>query len=134
MTMRNGRADVALAWQLAGSDAVRDDPSTGAPELAVRQARMIVAMVLARAGLAESARAVIRGARAGSDIDPTKDLYHDEAYAQLLAGDHNAALAALKTFLAANPEWREGLARDPGWWFRELALDPEFRRVVGGEP
>jgi serine/threonine-protein kinase len=134
MTMRGRTPDVARAWRLATSDVVRDDPSTGAPEYHVRQARMIVAMVLARAGLADSARAVIRSARAGSDVDPTKDLYHDEAYAQLLAGDHKAALTALKTFLAANPEWREGLAEDPGWWFRDLALDPEFRRVVGSAP
>jgi hypothetical protein len=134
MTMRNREPDVRLAWQLATSDVVRDDPSTGAPEFHVRQARMILAMVLARAGLADSARAVISSARAGSAIDPSKDLYHDEAFAQLLAGDRVASLAALKTFLTANPDWREGLAEDPGWWFRERSLDPEFQRVVGDAP
>jgi serine/threonine-protein kinase len=134
MTMRGRTPDPARAWRIATSDVVRDDPSTGSPEFTVRQARMIVAMVLARAGLPDSAKAVIRTARAGSDVDPTKDLAHDEAFAQLLAGDRAASLAALKSFLAANPDVREGLAEDPGWWFRDLADDPEFRRVVGSAP
>jgi hypothetical protein len=90
-----------------------------------------VAAVLARAGLADSARSVIATARAGADIDPSRDLYQTEAFVQLQLGDRAAALAALKQFLVANPEYRDGLAEDPGWWFRDLAQDPGFKAATG---
>jgi serine/threonine-protein kinase len=131
MTMKGQPPDVAKAWALASSPTLRRDQATGSPEFAVRHARMVVAVILARAGLRDSARAVIASARAGADIDPSKDLYHDEAFAHLQAGDHVAALAALKTYLAANPDAREGFAEEPGWWFRELATEPGFKAAVG---
>jgi eukaryotic-like serine/threonine-protein kinase len=133
MTMPGQKPDVAKAWRIAGSDALRSDPSTGSPEFQVREARMVVAAILGRAGLGDSARTVIIGSRAGADIDPTKDLYHDEAFAQLQRGDKPAALAALKTYMAANPDAREGLAQDPGWWFRDLAGDAAFKAAVGAQ-
>jgi len=131
MTMKGQPPDVAKAWALASSPTLRRDQATGSPEFAVRHARMVVAVILARAGLRDSARAVIASARAGADIDPSKDLYHDEAFAHLQAGDHVAALAALKTYLAANPDARQGFAEEPGWWFRELATEPGFKAAVG---
>ena len=134
MTMKGQTPDVAKAWVLASSPVLRNDQATGSPEFEVRHARMVIAAILARAGLRDSASAVIASARAGADIDPTKDLYHDEAFAHLQAGDHVAALAALKVYLSANPDVRDGLAEDPGWWFRELATEPGFKAAVGTRP
>ncbi len=134
MTMKGQVPDVAKAWTLASSPTLRSDQATGSPEFETRHARMVVAAVLARAGLRDSANAVIASARAGADIDPTKDLYHDEAFAHLQAGDHVAALAALKVYLSANPDVRDGLAEDPGWWFRDLATEPGFKAAVGTRP
>jgi serine/threonine-protein kinase len=134
MTMRGRAPDPAEAWRLAGSAVLRNDPQTGSPEYLERQARMITAAVLGRAGLRDSARRVIAGARGTPAIDPSRDLDHDEAFAQLQAGDTAAAMAALKRFLTANPEWREGLAEEPGWWFRALAETAEWKRVVGEAP
>jgi serine/threonine-protein kinase len=131
MTMRGQPADVDRAWALAGSDAVRHDAASGAGDYRRREARMVTAAILARAGLRDSARAVVATARAGTDLDPSRDLQHLEAFVQMQLADRNAALRALKVFLAANPEVREDLAADPGWWFRDLADDPGFRLLVG---
>lgn len=131
MTMRGQNADPDSAWRLARSDAIMTDVATGSPEFREHEARMLVAAVLARAGLQDSAKAVARAARAGSDIDPTKSLYDLDAFAHLLAGDRSEALASLKQYLAANPSQMKALAADPGWRFRDLAADPGFLKAVG---
>jgi len=131
MTMRGQEPDVAKAWSLATSEAVKNDPSTGSPEFNERQAQIFLAAVLAKAGLKDSARAVVQRARPSIDVDPTRDLAYPEAFVLSLAGDKAGAIAALKTYLAANPDKAAGLATDPGWWLRDLAGDPDFKSVVG---
>jgi hypothetical protein len=74
---------------------------------------------------------VAQRARPSIDVDPTRDLAYPEAFVLALAGDKAGAIAALKTYLAANPDKAEGLANDPGWWFRDLANDPDFKTAVG---
>jgi hypothetical protein len=96
---------------------------------------MMLAMVLARAGLGDSAKNVARRARGGADIDPTQDLAWDEIYVHILRGDKVEALASLKSYLAANPERRatlydESAATATNWWFRSLENDPQFRALV----
>jgi len=119
---------VALAWQLA--DSVPKLTPLGRREFERLDARMLVAMVLARAGLADSARQVSKRTRAGVDVDPTQELAWDAIYVSLLLGDKDEALKALKTYLTANPQRREGLAEDPGWWFRGIQDDPRFQELV----
>jgi serine/threonine-protein kinase len=131
MTMRGQTPDPTKAWRLANSDAIAKDPSAGSPELIKRDALLMVAAVLARAGLTDSARAVARGGPAGTDVDPSRFLYLQQAFALLLAGDKPGAVGALKVYLAANPGRRELFALDPGWRFRELTGDPAFRSLVG---
>jgi hypothetical protein len=92
---------------------------------------MILAMVLARAGLTDSARQVAKRARAGPDIDPTLDLAWDEAYVHVLLGDKDEALRALTSFLAANPERRAALAKESSWWLRDLEDDVRYKALVG---
>jgi serine/threonine-protein kinase len=131
MTMRGQNPDPAKAWQLAGSDALTKDPTAGMPEFRRLYARQVVAAVLARAGLKDSARTVAKSAVAGSDVDPQKELHLEQAFALLLADDKPGAVAALKSFLAANPEYIGGFAADPTWRFRDLEADPDFRKLVG---
>jgi eukaryotic-like serine/threonine-protein kinase len=133
MTMRGQTPDPAKAWRLANSQALATDPSGGSPELEKRDARLMVAAVLARAGLKDSAKAVARDGTAGTDVDPTRFLYMQQSFALLLAGDKPGAIAALKVFLAANPDRRRAFAEDPGWRFRELASDPAFKDLVGAQ-
>jgi hypothetical protein len=92
---------------------------------------MLVAGALARAGLKDSARAVAQGAIANTEVDPTRDLYLEQAFVFTLLDDKAAAVQALKTFFAANPERRADFVPDPGWRFRSLVADSAFMRLVG---
>ena len=128
--------DVARAWRLA--DSLSALSPVGRREYDSREARMFVAMVLARAGLPDSARAVALRARGGTDVDPTQDLAYDEVYVHLLRGDKDQALESLKRYLAANPERRASLADTSAqttspWWFRSLEDDPRYKALVFGK-
>jgi TolB-like protein/tRNA A-37 threonylcarbamoyl transferase component Bud32 len=132
MTTKVRNPDVALAWKLA--DSLGKLAPVGRREYDTREARMIVAMVLARAGLRDSSRGVALRARGGSDVDPSQDLAYSEVYVHLLRGDKNQALEALKRYLAANPERRISLAdtthTTSSWWFRGLEDDPRYKALV----
>ncbi len=129
LTTKAKEPDAALAWKLA--DSLPTIVPAGRQEIEGREARMLVAMVLARAGLMDSARRVAERARAGADIDPTQTLAWDEIYVRILVGDRDAALKALKTYLAANPKVRANLAEQPNWWFRSIEDDPRYKALVG---
>jgi serine/threonine-protein kinase len=131
MTMRGQDADPDAAWRLADSDVLTGGEAGAPRSFEHAEARMMVAAVLARAGLADSARAVARRAVAGTDVDPTRDLYLQQAFVFTLLDDKPAAVEALKTYFAANPERSRGFAVDPGWRFRSLANEPAFRTLVG---
>jgi serine/threonine-protein kinase len=131
MTTKAEEPDVALAWKLA--DSLAAIVPTAQREFETLEARMLVAMVLARKGLADSAKAVAQRSRGNSDLDATRDLMLDDAYVQVLAGDKDEALKSLGVFLAANPDRRSSLADDPGWWFRSLENDSGFKALVGAE-
>jgi TolB-like protein/tRNA A-37 threonylcarbamoyl transferase component Bud32 len=132
LTTRIRDPDVALAWKLA--DSLGKLSPVGRREYDTRDARMAVAMVLARAGLRDSAREVARRARAGSDVDPHQDLAYSEVYVHILRGDKDQALEALKRYLAANPERRISLAdtthTTSSWWFRDLEDDPRYKALL----
>ena len=117
--------DVERAWQLADTllhiTSPHRRPATRALVL------MDVAAVLARANLADSARAVIRQAR---ETAPQADLRLDprEANARLQLGEPDEAIRLLARFLAARPDERAKVAKD--WWWRPLRDHPEFRALV----
>ena len=127
MTMRGNEPQVDRAWQLAGSPAIS---AKGRVDFQKATARMWVAAVLARAGLKDSARAVARSAVANTDVDPARLLYYFQAIALNMLDDKPAAIQAIKTFLAANPERRREFA-DPNWYFRSLAGEQALRAIVG---
>lgn len=129
LTTKAKEPDVGLAWKLA--DSVPKLAPVARREYETHEARMIVAMVLARAGLADSARAVAVRARGGPEVDPTQTLAWEEIYVRVLLGDKAEAFEALKSYLAANPERRAELVEESNWWFRELENDPRYKAVVG---
>jgi TolB-like protein len=122
------KPDVGRAWR-AVAELERLSPPE---ERAAYRARwqMAAAGVLARAGLAESAGAVIRRARSAAPDDPELD-YH-EATARMLLDDRDAVLRLLARDLRANPQFRSYIAADPT--FRPLRDDPRFRALVGDGP
>jgi eukaryotic-like serine/threonine-protein kinase len=135
MSTRATEPDAARAWKLA--DSLTKLSPIGRREYDGREARMFVAMVLARAGLTDSARKVALRARGGADVDPTQDLAYVEVYVHILRGDKDQAFEALKRYLAANPERLSGLSdtteSDTPWWFRSIEDDPRFKALVFGK-
>jgi eukaryotic-like serine/threonine-protein kinase len=92
--------------------------------------QMLVAIAEARAGLRDSADATARRARADTRIDETRELAMLEAIMRTMLGEHDKALHQLGLYLSANPQFREGMARDRTWWFRDLRSDPRYQRLV----
>ncbi len=87
-----------------------------------------VAAVLAQVGRADSARAVIRRARANRPDDAWGDYY--EANARVQLGEAARAIELLGGYLQQFPAQRAYIARD--WWWKSLRGDPRFQALVRG--
>jgi len=121
--------NVQRAW-----DVLEQDVSLWPPNArAFRRDRdqLLVALVLANAGLKDSADRVARRSRADAAVDPSLDLLYLEAALRNRLGDRDEALRLLGQYLAVNPEDRSSLANDPSWWWRGLREDVRFRQLVG---
>jgi eukaryotic-like serine/threonine-protein kinase len=129
LTTRQEAPNVPRAWRLLDSVLARTAPRDTAYQR--RYDQTVVAAVLARAGVADSARRVLLRSRADAESDPSRDIAYLAAFAYTLLGDRSNALNQLKQYLAANPSKRKGLADDAGWWFRPIENDPGFRQTVG---
>ncbi len=121
----SGPADAHQAWRSVADLERLSTPENRAALLP--RWHMMVAGVLARAGLRDSAEAVIRSARAAAPDDPEMDFH--EAEARLLLGDREAALELLARDLGAHPRFRSYMRVYPG--FRPLWDDPRFQALVG---
>ena len=91
-------------------------------------ARMQVAAALARLGLADSARAVLRRARESIPERARAFGWYYEANVRLHLGERDSALALLGRYLDANPDDRAHVGQDAYW--EPLRDDPEFRSFV----
>lgn len=116
--------DVEGAWRLVAELDRLDPPerarSTGRAYSPLYR-RALVAAVLARAGAADSARALLARTRAAAerDRDAQLSLNYDEAYVRLWLGEREVARRLLDELTAARPALRSFIARDP--LFRDLA-------------
>ena len=119
--------NVPLAWELVTLGERLTSPQHRA--LFGSALKMQVAAVLARAGLRDSAEAVIQRTRSGAPSDPEAWIPYDEAHAWLLLGERDEALRALGLYLEASPQEKSYIAEDP--WFRDLRDDPRFAKLVG---
>ncbi|MBI3975445.1 MAG: hypothetical protein HY334_03550 [Armatimonadetes bacterium] len=120
--------DAARAWVLLRRVEQRDSGNLLATGWAVR--RLMVAAVLARAGLADSARNVLRTTRAGvpsAALLPRLGLY--EAFVHTELGERDEALSRLGEFLGTYPQQRSYVANTR--WFAPLRGDPRFTTLVG---
>jgi eukaryotic-like serine/threonine-protein kinase len=123
------RPDLVAAWAVA--DSVAQLAPLASREFVRRDARVAVAIVLGRLGMADSASRVLDGVRASAAVDPHDELMYREAYGRLTIGQRDRAIQLLKEYVVRNPSHREGWQKDSAWWWRELESDPEFRRVMG---
>lgn len=116
------------AWTQCDSVVAHSPPAL--EEYNRKSCEMIVAMGLAQAGLPDSARNVARRARAGTDVDPVRDLAWLEAIVLTQVGDYDAAVERLALYLAANPGQVTSFARDDTWWLQDLRSHPGYQRLV----
>jgi eukaryotic-like serine/threonine-protein kinase len=129
LTTRDQQADVAKAWAYADTAVMRaPKPQQPLQRLANN---MYVAAVLARAGMADSARKVTAASQGDEQLDPTRDLMLRAAFVHTLLSDTTSAVKALKVYFAANDARRANYADDPGWWFRPIAGSGAYRQLVG---
>jgi eukaryotic-like serine/threonine-protein kinase len=119
------KADIARAWDLV-SQLEQLSPMEQRAVLLPRW-QMRVAGVLGRAGLVDSAEAVIRRARAAAPNDLEEMDFH-EAEVRMLLGDREAALRLLARDLEANPQFKDYVRVYPV--FRPLWNDPRFQAMV----
>ncbi|HEV8125650.1 MAG TPA: serine/threonine-protein kinase [Gemmatimonadales bacterium] len=122
-------ADIPRAW--AAQKRMEELSPASQKKIARHKGQMMVAIALARAGLDDSARAVATAARASADVDPTRDVALWEAIARTFLNDKDEALHQLGQYLAANPQRREFMAKDEGWYFANLKGDPRFTTLIG---
>jgi serine/threonine-protein kinase len=128
MTIPDAQADVPTAWRLLS----RIDSQTPGPRKALEhhRAETIVGVVLARAGLGDSARHVLARARADRTVDPAQEILSIEAFGWLVLGDRDQAIALLKRYVAANPGHAFKRGGDISWWWRDLKSDPRFAQLT----
>jgi eukaryotic-like serine/threonine-protein kinase len=112
------KADIARAWRLADSLAAR--AIQGEMVFRRAQAPVLVAAVVAKAGLADSAAHLINRTSVSTDADASAGLDVDKAFAWSLVPDKAAAVKELKRFLVANPSSGGVMEDDNNWRWRSL--------------
>jgi tetratricopeptide (TPR) repeat protein len=117
--------DVGRAWHLADTLVMLIKPHRR--DATRPRAWMDVAAVIARAGLRDSALAVVARARAAAP-QPDVRLDYREANVRLQLGEREEAIRLLARYLDARPDRKAVTAKD--WWWRPLRDDPEFQALV----
>lgn len=87
---------------------------------------LLVAAVLAREGLTDSARSVMRRVRARAPGNPYT--YYYAAKIHLHLGEQERAIDNLAGYLEEKPSRRSYIAHD--WWWKSLRGDPRFQELV----
>jgi hypothetical protein len=128
MTTKAVRADPDEAWRRAAAYEAAVPPQER--EYYRREGQIVVAAVLARAGLPDSARHVLVRARADRTIDPRGELTGYEAFVRTLLGDKKEAIDILQRYLTEHPEHRRGFAKTNAWWWQDLQSDPRFTTLI----
>ena len=140
LTARTETPDIPAAWAIADSAVQLVAPAAQPFEKLTEH--MLVAAVIARAATAQgnpvpalidSARNVAKRSIGDPEIDQLRELALYGAFVSTQLGDTTDAIRRLKEFLAANPQRVASLRADPGWWFRPLANNAQFRQALGSQ-
>lgn len=128
MAAPNQPADVDTAWQLlARLDSLA--PGSLRPfKHGVGQ--IMVAGVLRKASLPDSADSVFARVDHGEAVDPQRQLRVYEAAMRAATGDQEGAIEALSRWVASTPGGTLGPTGDLHWWWQGLRNRPEFERFV----
>ena len=124
-----GEADPAAAWTLLEQVDTLTPPALR--PFQHRVSEIVVAGVLARSNLPDSARSVLLDARGGPEEDPGQELPGYEAIMRTILGDFDEAVQQLRRYVSAHPDHQfievEG---DLHWWWRPLRDHPGFAEVA----
>jgi len=124
MTMPGVTPDVDRAWELHSQYV---DMLPDRPEFYDAQARVMIGAIAGLAGMNDSADVVLRGARLEEDLDPDRELLAFEAGMRSVIGDVDESIDLLQRYVLLNPTEEVG----EGWWWRNIAGDPDFERLRG---
>lgn len=91
---------------------------------------MLVAAVIARAGLRDSSHHVIERSRTTAEVDPEQAQLAYEAFVLTLLGEQDEAIRLLQRYVAANPEHSFRVGGDISWWWRDLQKHAGFQALV----
>jgi serine/threonine-protein kinase len=125
-TLADTRPDIPAVWRLLDRYVELNPPNQR--DFMRKRGSMLVSWALARAGLKDSARAVVVRSRVDPDDDPPRELAFFEAITRTMIGDTDDAFRQLALYTAANPQMRKSLATDP--WFKPLRSDPRFAALI----
>ena len=128
MMTRLETPDVPRAWRvLSGLDSLAPAPQR---ELLHLRNQMLVAAIIARAGLRDSAHHVIERSRSTPQIDPEQGQLALEALVRTFLGEHDEAIRLLQRYVAANPEHSFRVGGDVSWWWWDLQRHPGFQALA----
>lgn len=120
-------ADVKNGWNLLQQAEARDSLNLLVAGWATR--RLLVAAIAARAGLKDSALAIVRQARSAEAAKISADnADFGEAHVLALLGQRDASLQLLERYLKNNPSFAGFTRQHP--WFATLKTDPRFLRMT----
>jgi hypothetical protein len=131
-SMQGQKPAVDSIWSVY-REYVRRSP-TGRRQLDSLEGGMVVALGLVRAGLPDSARAVMARSRGNQQVDPASDLLEYEAKVRAQLGDKAEAIKALTRWYAANPQQRAFAKNDESWWYQSIRDEPSYKALVGSAP
>ena len=125
MTMEAAEPDVARGWALLEEMASMMPEGEAQSERLQKIVQTFLGAVIGRAGLPDSADAVLRRARMSPDLDLSDEQVSMEAAMRSVMGDVDGSIERLERFMLANP------GHFPGehWWWRNVATDPRFERL-----
>lgn len=98
--------------------------------VAEKNAHIFAAAALVAASLPDSARRVLRRARASNAEDKRRELKGAEASVRVLLGDFDEALRLLDQYLEVNPDHAQGFRSSASWWWRDIAKDPRYAAML----
>ena len=127
MAAPSADADVDEAWRIwARLDSLAPETLR---EYKRRQGKLLVAAVLRKAGLADSAETVFAQGQGNEEIDPLQYLLMFEAAMRATTGDPDGATEVLRRYVASNPT-ALGDEGDLHWWWRDLRGRPDFQALL----
>ncbi|MEJ2541802.1 MAG: hypothetical protein P8188_17860 [Gemmatimonadota bacterium] len=126
--------DVPAAWEHMREFVELSPPQS--KEINEKLGLQLVGMVLARAELPDSARAVMIRGRASPTLDPVRTIAYRESFGRVVLEDWDEAVSLMGSYFSANPlaveGYRVGVEENSlPWYHAALAEQPEFLALLG---